>query len=124
MGSQGRQILADVCVHAWILLCVSETAGSHPGSHRRHHPLTCSLHWPLVFWEYLELQHATESPARDAIILPARLVKRVEADKDTTHGDAICYRLTNETEETCSQAFIWNGSQRILSGPDTLMPKP
>ena len=93
-------------------------------SRRRHYLLTYSLNGPLVLREYLDLRHATESPARDAIILPARLVMRVEADKNTNRVDAFCDRLTKENRETCRLASIIDGSQRVLSGPDALMPQP
>lgn len=49
---------------------------------------------------------------------------RVEADKDTNRVDAVGDRLTNKNRETCRRASIMNGSQRVLSGPDALMPQP
>ena len=91
--------------------------------HRRRHPLSGFLNGPLVLRECFDLRHAIESPARDAIILPARLVMRVEADKDTNRVDAVGDRLTNKNRETCRRASIMNGSQRVLSGPDALMPQ-
>jgi len=82
------------------------------------------LNGPLVLREWFDLRHATESRARDAIILPARLVMRVEADKDSNYVDAFCDRLTNKKRETCRRAWSMNGIQRVLSGPDALMPQP
>ena len=94
------------------------------GDPHRHHALIGVSNGPLVLRECFDLRHAIESPARDAIILPARLVMRVEADKDADRADAFCDRLTNENRETCRRAWITNGIQRVLSGPDALMPQP
>ena len=47
---------------------------------------------------------------------------RVEADKDSDCADAFCDRLANKKRETLCRAWIMSGIQRILSGPNALMP--
>ena len=49
---------------------------------------------------------------------------RVESDKDANRSDAFCDRLTNKKRQTCRRAWNMNGIQRVLSGPDALMPQP
>jgi serine/threonine protein phosphatase 1 len=51
-------------------------------------------------------------------------VIEVETDKHPNHADAVRHRLTNENAEACRRALISNGGERILSGTDTLVPKP
>jgi len=48
----------------------------------------------------------------------------VEADKDTNRVDAVCKRLADKNGESCRRASIINGSQRVLSRPDALVPQP
>lgn len=49
---------------------------------------------------------------------------RVKADKDANRADAFCDRLTNKKRETLRRAWIMTGIQRVLPGPDALMPEP
>ena len=76
----------------------------------------------LVLRERFDLRTAIDTRARNSVILPARLLKMVEANENPNRMNAFGQAMPDKTEETYRRGAIVPRRQRVLPRPNALIP--